>query len=328
MEWLASALGIEDARQPPSTTPTDATAPASADDGVVAPKVPAAVRIAPTDCIEQMPQATPISRPEELQSSGQLTADQLLHHFKTFKEAIESPQAHARLLLAHESKGVDIADEAEMIRRECFQDFGIDGKFGIKAFRTIKRDFKTHREVLLAFQESLELETLALDRIELPPEEFAKRHDTYKSLKAQQDLVLNMVPQLQSVMADPNTAFLLHAKADAHHRQQGGVDEDPQQTLARAMRKLAFARKQMSDNDIDEKMIFSQAMQLIQDPEFLQEGEQVTQQPTAQSMPSSTLDEASAATPTQTATATSSLSQGLTELTMNDVSAAPKDKGA
>ena len=36
-------------------------------------------------------------------------------------------------------------------------------------------------------------ETLAMDRAELPPEQFAKRHESYTTLKAQEDLVLKMV---------------------------------------------------------------------------------------------------------------------------------------
>jgi hypothetical protein len=38
-----------------------------------------------------------------------------------------------------------------------FVTLSLDGRFGIGTFRSIKRDFKTNQQVLLAFQESLEL---------------------------------------------------------------------------------------------------------------------------------------------------------------------------
>ena len=70
-------------------------------------------------------------------------------------------------------------------------------------------------------------------------------------------------------------------------------------------------------------MIFAQAMQLVQDPQFLQDGEQVTQQPTAQSMPFDDHTPVPAPTP-----APPSLVQGLADLSMAEVTTPPKDKGA
>jgi hypothetical protein len=64
-------------------------------------------------------------------------------------------------------------------------------------------------------------------------------------------------------------------------------------------------------------------MRLLQDPQFLQDGEQVTQQPTSQTMPGDEPAAAAAETPPA-----ASLAQGLSTLSVTDETAEPKDKAA
>eukprot|EP00730_Choanoeca_flexa_P007546 TRINITY_DN12347_c2_g1_i2.p2 TRINITY_DN12347_c2_g1~~TRINITY_DN12347_c2_g1_i2.p2 ORF type:complete len:148 (+),score=26.56 TRINITY_DN12347_c2_g1_i2:201-644(+) len=105
MDWLASAMGISDPEQvkqperaaeaPETTESKDAAALAQ-----VQAQQTAALDDA-SEPIARAPVAADITRPEELQSTGQLTADQLLRHFETFKETIANESSERRLRAAH-----------------------------------------------------------------------------------------------------------------------------------------------------------------------------------------------------------------------------------
>jgi hypothetical protein len=91
-------------------------------------------------------------------------------------------------------------------------------------------------------------ESLAIDRVELPPEEYAKRVEQYASLKEQQGVVMDMVvrgvgawqgppshascrgihllgmclqPTIKAMLADPTTAALVNERASAHANASG-----------------------------------------------------------------------------------------------------------
>eukprot|EP00730_Choanoeca_flexa_P007545 TRINITY_DN12347_c2_g1_i1.p1 TRINITY_DN12347_c2_g1~~TRINITY_DN12347_c2_g1_i1.p1 ORF type:complete len:318 (+),score=85.53 TRINITY_DN12347_c2_g1_i1:201-1154(+) len=315
MDWLASAMGISDPEQvkqperaaeaPETTESKDAAALAQ-----VQAQQTAALDDA-SEPIARAPVAADITRPEELQSTGQLTADQLLRHFETFKETIANESSERRLRAAHMNPDKDIAAEAETIRKECFDQIGIDGIFGIASFRTLKRDYKTNAAVLLAFQESLELESLAMDKAELPPDEYALRQSKYQSLKSQQDLIVGMMPQLKGLLDNSAQASLLQARMEERRRQRGlPENESAEAIMARGIQKLAFVRQQIATNGLDEKALFGQAMQLLQDPSYLNVSSQehVASQPTSAAMP------------------TDALNTSLQELSMNDVGPERKSK--
>ncbi|KAK8933195.1 hypothetical protein KSP39_PZI015621 [Platanthera zijinensis] len=142
------------------------------------------------DRVGDMPTAS--ATPNELQSSGMLSREQLLHLFSRFSFLASQPDVKKRIVDAVRDKQEAVAITTA-IQDEILLEMGIDPRFGIACLGKVNAVYENDMDLMIQFYRFIAKEEMAIDEAELEPYEFADKMDLQQRLQEQQlEMLKNM----------------------------------------------------------------------------------------------------------------------------------------
>ncbi|XP_031378251.1 uncharacterized protein LOC116193650 [Punica granatum] len=143
-------------------------------------------------------------RAGELQGSGMLSKEQLLHLFDRFSFLTSLPDVKKRIADAVQDKQEAVA-VTTAIQEEIFQEMGTDPRFGIACLGKVNMVYESDQDLMIQFYKFIAREEMACDEAEIGPDEFAERMHYHQKLQEQQ---LEMLEQMRKFHLDDQSVIL------------------------------------------------------------------------------------------------------------------------
>ncbi|KAI0516119.1 hypothetical protein KFK09_008791 [Dendrobium nobile] len=150
---------------------------------------------------------------KELQSSGMLSREQLLHLFSRFSFLVSQPEVKKRIADAVRDKQEAVAITT-VIQEEVLLEMGIDPRFGIACLGKVHVVYENDMDLMIQFYRFVAKEEMAIDEAELKPDEFVDKMHHQQKLQEQQ---LEMLKTIRRFHPDDQSAILekLHKQMES-----------------------------------------------------------------------------------------------------------------
>ncbi|KAG0487418.1 hypothetical protein HPP92_009513 [Vanilla planifolia] len=142
--------------------------------------------------------------PRELQNSGMLSREQLLHLFYRFSFLTSQPDVKKRIVEAVKDKQEAVAITTA-IQEEILLEMGIDPRFGIACLGKVNLVYEKDMELMIQFYKFVAKEEMAIDEAELELDDFADKFHHQQKLQQQQ---LEMLIHMRKFNQDEQSAIL------------------------------------------------------------------------------------------------------------------------
>ncbi|KAG0485642.1 hypothetical protein HPP92_009516 [Vanilla planifolia] len=142
--------------------------------------------------------------PRELQNSGMLSREQLLHLFYRFSFLTSQPDVKKRIVEAVKDKQEAVAITTA-IQEEILLEMGIDPRFGIACLGKVNLVYEKDMELMIQFYKFVAKEEMAIDEAELELDDFADKFQHQQKLQQQQ---LEMLIHMRKFNQDEQSAIL------------------------------------------------------------------------------------------------------------------------
>ncbi|KAL4653094.1 hypothetical protein ACJW30_01G246400 [Castanea mollissima] len=139
----------------------------------------------------------------QLQSSGMLSKEQLLHLFNRFTFLTSLPDVKNRIAEAVKDQQEAVA-ATTAIQEEIFLEMGVDPSFGLSCLGKVNI-YENDQELMIRFLKFVAREEMACDEAELGPDEFTERMHSQQKLHEQQ---LEMLKHMRKYHLDDQSAIL------------------------------------------------------------------------------------------------------------------------
>eukprot|EP01025_Chloroclados_australasicus_P026360 TRINITY_DN2616_c0_g1_i1.p8 TRINITY_DN2616_c0_g1~~TRINITY_DN2616_c0_g1_i1.p8 ORF type:complete len:197 (-),score=39.19 TRINITY_DN2616_c0_g1_i1:2424-3014(-) len=177
-------------------------------------------------------------------NNSNLSKEQILNFIEEGHKLLDDPDVKRQLKAAHEN-GQNVEKLITQLQKEIFQKQGIDGDVGIAFLAKVSTVFADDPEVLTTFFGYVEREDLALDEVELEPNQYMQKLQVYEQSKRQRQQALSM---LKNMNEDQKKAFLQQQQQMAvtmMQQQMANVPQGNQSMSAEEQRRfLEHTRKQ------------------------------------------------------------------------------------
>ncbi|KAF3435241.1 hypothetical protein FNV43_RR22328 [Rhamnella rubrinervis] len=140
----------------------------------------------------------------QMQSSGMLSREQLLHLFNRFDVLTSQLDVKKRIADAVQDKQEAVA-VTTAIQEEIFLEMGIDPRFGISCLGKVNIIYENDQELMILFYKFVAKEEMACDEAQLGPDEFTERMSSQEKLQEQQ---LEMLKNMRKFALDDQSAIL------------------------------------------------------------------------------------------------------------------------
>lgn len=173
----------------------------------------------------------------ELQTSGMLSREQLLHLFDRFALLTSQPDVKKRIAEAVNDKQEAVASTTA-IQEGIFLEMGVDPGFGLGCLGKVNMTYENDQDLMIRFYKFVANEEMACDEAELGPDGFSERLRSQESLHEKQ---LEMLKSMRKFHLDDQSVIL-----EKLHQQMQDADFDMEASVLSSEQIQEVVRRRVS----------------------------------------------------------------------------------